>query len=180
MRLDDLVFVDQASIRRCVLLHHYLDRLEEALQAGPLHLRGLFGRLTLCKQDQPVPLREVREGIGHSVQDFRRRTLEFRHALMNLYNHLPLGHVIGKLHVRLLKRAAKAAHAIAVLADVAPLGLIQDVTDVRARVAVRLDERDEILDELLEEDVVLPQRVVGVDEQRVPSHEGSLSAFACG
>src|SRR5262249_54450722 len=68
------------------------------------------------------------------------------------------------------QRTAEAAHAVAILPDILALGFVEDVANVGARESIRLNERDEILDQILEEDIVLPERVVGVDEQSVAAH----------
>src|SRR5215470_10980011 len=44
------------------------------------------------------------------------------------------------------------------------------MANVRAREPVRLDEGDEILDQILEENVVFPERVVGVNQKGIASH----------
>src|ERR1700682_2404919 len=56
------------------------------------------------------------------------------------------------------------------LPDVAPLGFVQDSPDIVARVTGRFDQADEIVDQLLEEDIVFPQRVIRIDQNRVPFH----------
>jgi hypothetical protein len=61
------------------------------------------------------------------------------------------------------------------LADIFALGLVENVAHVRAGVAARFHKADEILDELLEEYVVFPECVVGVDQECVASHEKGLA-----
>src|SRR5215471_13606609 len=103
---------------------------------------------------------------------------------MNFRQRLALGHLIGEFQVGLFERFAEAPHPIAVLANILPLGLVQDVAYVGARVAARLHQGYEVFDKLLEEDVVLPERIVGVDHQGVASHEWlddhGASRFATG
>ena len=95
---------------------------------------------------------------------------------MNLRKRFAPHHLVRKFQVGFFQRTAETAHAITVLPDVFPFRLIQNVADIRARVAARLDEGDEILDELLEKHVVLPQRVIGIDQKCVASHGDSCSA----
>src|ERR1700674_2315732 len=67
------------------------------------------------------------------------------------------------------------------LADVAALGLIQDVADVLAGVAQMLEPGNKMVDGLLEEDVVFPERVIRINEERVACHSkfsGSTAAPA--
>ena len=84
--------------------------------------------------------------------------------------HFALRLVLGELEVRFFERTAEAANAVAVLANIFALGFVEDVADVGARVAARFDEGDEIFDQIFEEDVVFPERVVGVDEKGVSAH----------
>jgi hypothetical protein len=44
------------------------------------------------------------------------------------------------------------------------------MADVGATVAAGLGQADEVLNQLFEENIVFPERVVGVDEQRISSH----------
>jgi len=44
------------------------------------------------------------------------------------------------------------------------------VADIRAAIAARLDEADEILNQLFEENVIFPERVIRINQQRVASH----------
>ncbi len=89
---------------------------------------------------------------------------------MNERECLALGHLIRQLQIGLFKGAAKAAHAIAVLADILAFRFVQDVPDVGARVAVRLDDADEVFNQLFVEDVVFPECIVCVDQQCISSH----------
>ena len=72
------------------------------------------------------------------------------------------------------RERAKAAHAVSVLSDVAALGFVQDVANVLAGVAQVFELGDEILDGLLEEDIIFPERVIGVDEKGVACHAWNL------
>src|SRR6267154_472123 len=94
---------------------------------------------------------------------------------MNQRQRFAFRHLIRKLNVGLLQRASEAAHSITELADILALGFIEDVANVRAGVTVRFDDTDEILDQLFEEYVVFPQRVVRINQQCVASHR-ELSA----
>ncbi len=63
------------------------------------------------------------------------------------------------------ERVGEAVHAVAMLQDVLPLDVVQHVADFLGRVLVVVQERDEIGNRPLKVDVVLPERVIGVDEQ---------------
>src|SRR5690242_21868183 len=92
-----------------------------------------------------------------------------------------IGNAVGEAHDLLvqlgrygLKRYAlervhqgmgEAMHAVSVPDDAVALHLIQDFPHLLRRVGVVIEERDELGDGALEVDVVLPERVVGVNEQ---------------
>src|SRR5262249_567821 len=83
----------------------------------------------------------------------------------------PLGHLVRQFQVRFFQRTPETPHPVAVLADILALGFIQNVPDVSAAVSAGFHQGDEILDQLLEENIVLPQRIVCVDQQGVTSHK---------
>src|SRR6267378_2351543 len=172
--LHDFVLVNQSTIRLGIFFRNDFDELEKSLQAGPLYLGGLFRGLALRKQNQPVPLREISQRLRHAVQNLRRGALQIDDAAMNHRQRLALRHLIHEFYIRLFQRAPKAAHAVAVLPDVLAFRLIEDVANVRARIAVRFNDADEVLDQFLEEYVVFPQRVVRINQQRKSSHQDVL------
>jgi hypothetical protein len=51
------------------------------------------------------------------------------------------------------------------LPDVTALGFVQDVAGVLARIAEGFEQREKFLDGLLEVNIVLPERVVGIDKK---------------
>ena len=110
-----------------------------------------------------MALGEIRESLGDAIQNFWRGALEIHDARMNLCEHFALGQVLRKFDVGLFERAAEAAHSITILADVFALGFVEDVADIGAREAAGLDESNEVFDQVLEEDVVLPERVIAED-----------------
>src|SRR2546425_5193842 len=58
-----------------------------------------------------------------------------------------LGHLLGKLDVSFLEGAAKAAHAITVLADVLAFCFVQDVANIGARIPAGFNDADEVRSE---------------------------------
>src|SRR5262249_32025989 len=62
---------------------------------------------------------------------------------------------------------AKAGESIAVLDYAAALDLDQLRVNLLGRVVLVVEKRDELGDRLVEVDVVFPERIVGVDEQRL-------------
>ena len=161
--LDDFMFVYESAVGVGVFLRHDFDEFKEALQARSLDLRGLLGGLTFREQYEAVAFGEIGERFWHAVENFRRGAFEFDDAIVDLRQRFAAHHVLGKLEVGFLQRAAEAPDTIAILANILALRFVEDVADVGARVPAGLDQANEILDELFEKDVVFPQGVVGVD-----------------
>ena len=59
----------------------------------------------------------------------------------------------------------EAVQAVAMSKDIFALNVVQDETHLFGRVLLVIEKRDEFGDGTLEVDVVLPKRVVGIDEQ---------------
>src|SRR5262249_45478443 len=167
--LYDFVLADEAGVGDRILFVDDFNRLKKSLQAGALHFGRLLGRFALGEKNQAVALGEIGKRFRDAIENFRRRALEVHHAIVNFRERFALGQMLGELHVGFFERTAEAAHAVAILPDIFALGFVENVANVGARESVGLDERDEIFDQVLEEDIVLPERVVGVDEQRVAS-----------
>ena len=167
----DFVFVDEKVVGLGIFFADDFDEFEKSLEAGALDFRGLLGGLAFCEENQAVALGEIGECFGNAVENFWWRAFELDDAIVNLCERFALDLLVGELEICFFERAAEAADAIAVLADIFALGFVEDVPDVCAGVAARLDERDEIFDQLFEEDIVFPEGVVGVDEKGVSAHE---------
>jgi hypothetical protein len=75
-----------------------------------------------------------------------------------------------KFHVALFERPGEAAYAVSVLLNVVPLGLIQNMPRIGARITERLDQREKTFQGMLKKDVALPKSIVRVDEQSQPPH----------
>ncbi len=111
------------------------NRVEIGLQAGALDFARLFRGFALGQQDQAVALGEICQRFRHSFENLRRRVFEFGGHLLDFLHHFAARHVSSELQIGFFERTAEAAHAIAVLADVAPLGFVENVPDVVGRVA---------------------------------------------
>src|ERR1700693_1370300 len=179
VRLHHAVPLNDAKIGGDVLLLHDLNHLEKRLEAGALDLGGLFGRLALGAQNQPVAFGQISQSLRHTFENARGNALELFGAGADLVQRLLARHVSGQLQVGLLEGAAKAADAVAVLPDHALLGLVQNAADVFGREAEGLEQLDVSVDGLLEEDVILPERIVGVDQESFAAHE-KMNSRPCG
>jgi len=160
----DFVFVDEEVVGFGIFFADDFDELEKALQAGALDFCSLLGGLAFGEEDEAVALGEIGERFGDAVKNFWRSTFELDDAVVDLRECFAADHLVSEFEVSFFERAAEAADAVAVLADIFALGLVEDMADVCARVAAGFNEGDEIFDQLLEENVVFPERVVGVDE----------------
>lgn len=62
-------------------------------------------------------------------------------------------------------------HPIAVLADIMRFSFVKDISDVLACVTERLNAGDETFNRALKEDIVLPQRIVGINQDCLARHD---------
>src|SRR5258708_3914463 len=170
MGFDDFVFRDEAGVRDGIFFVDDFDGFEEALQAGALDFGGLLGGFTFGEKNEAMTFGEVGERFGNTVENFGWRALEVDNAIVNFGERFALGQMLGELHVRFFERTAETADAVAVLADIFAFGFVEDVANVGAGETARFDESDEVLDEVLEENIVFPEGVVGVDEESIASH----------
>ncbi len=166
----DFVFVDQAGISDSVFFRDDFDGFEETLQAGALHLCGLFGGFAFGEKNQAVTFGEVGEGFRNAIENLRRSAFEFNNTGVDFSESFALDHLVGEFQVGFFERFAEAADAVTILADILAFGFVEDVANVSTGIAAGFDKGDEVFDELFEENIVLPQGVVGVDHQGVASH----------
>src|SRR5579862_1786258 len=113
---------------------------------------------------------KVGERLRNTLEDVRRSGLQFhRHPFDLLYDFAPSG-IPSQLQICIFKRTPEAAHSVTMLADIAAFSLIEDVANVFARIAKMFELGDEVLDGLLKENIVFPERVIRVNQQRVSCH----------
>src|ERR1039458_4795515 len=77
---------------------------------------------------------------------------------------------LHRVRVALRQIPAEIQRAVPMDLGVGPLHLIQDVADLLRRHRRMIEERHKLLERALEVDVVLPQRVVGIDDQVLARH----------
>src|SRR5258708_34118642 len=123
-----------------------------------------------------MSLGEIPRGSGTALENFGGGTPQIHNRAGNHVQYLAFGLRVRDFYIIFFERASEAAHAVTILPDVFSFRFIQDVANVSARIAIRLDNGDEILDQLLEEYVVFPERVVRVNQQCVASHRTCRSA----
>src|ERR1700728_613477 len=170
MRFHDFELFDHAFVQAGIFFQHDFDGIEITPPAGTLHFGSLLGGLALGDHNQAMMLGQVSESFWRAFEYVRRCGFQFRCHSLDLFNKLALRRVTGKFQVSLFQRASEAAHAVTVLADIAALGLVQDVADIFARITKMFELGNEVVDGLLKENIVFPEGVVRVDQYCVPGH----------
>src|SRR6201993_1483142 len=180
----NLMFIDEQDIGSGIFFSDNFNGFEKALQSRAFHLGSLFGRLALGKENQAMAGGKVGERLGNAIEDLRRSAFQVHNTIVNFRQYLAPRHLVSQLHVGFFKRPAEASHAVAVLADVFALGFVQDMQDCGPAITAGLDETDEILDQVLEENIVFPEGVVGVNQKRFafhsPERTSSFKALVAG
>ena len=140
---------------------------KKAAQPGAADLELLLFRVPLGKQRQIVAQGKVFEGFrdpfDHLHGAFENPLGEPHHDAEVFLAHLALGQVL----VALPQIAGEVGRAVTVDLVVGFLDLVQDVAHLARRHRGMVQEPGELVEGALEVDVVLPQRIVRVDEQEV-------------
>src|SRR5215472_2514054 len=119
-----MVPIHEIAVGGDVFFSDDLDGVKVHLQPRPFDLAGLLGRLALRKEYEAVSFGQISKCFNDSVEDIRRRALEFLDAVTDIFQSRAFGKVPRQLHVRLLERPAEAADTVTVLADVAALRFV--------------------------------------------------------
>src|SRR5579859_171746 len=138
---------------------------------GPraLDLPCLLEHFSFGKENQAVALRKIFQRLANFGKKFNGMILN---RLGNT-SDLPVQfrrHGNGAEALKGIdQRMGKALQAVSVLDDAFALHVIEDFADLFGRELVMIQEGNKARDGPLEVDVVLPERVVSVDEQRLRS-----------
>jgi len=97
--LHDFVFVNQAAVGLGIFFRNDFDEFEKSLQAGALHLGGLFRGFALGKKNEPMPFGKIRQSFRHAVQNFRRRPLQLDDVAMYQRRRFAFCHMIRDFHI---------------------------------------------------------------------------------
>jgi hypothetical protein len=155
-----------------VLFVEDFDRGEVGGEAGAVELVGLLLLIALGDEDEAVAGGEVGEGGGDVGEEL---DLLVGDGLGEAGDALVLGGGdggVGELLEAGDERLAEAVEAVAVGADGGVLDLIEMASHLFSGMDAVVEVGDEAGDGALEVDVVLPERVVGVDEQGL-GHRGT-------
>jgi hypothetical protein len=161
----EFVFLRQSVVRGGIFFRDNLRRREILFQPGALDLSRLLRQRSFRYQNRAMPggkvlqrlwyLRQKFYGmISHRVSKAGDLGVQFRR---NRLNREPLK--------RVHQRMRKAVQAIAVLHDAFPLHIVQHFPNLLGRKLVVIEKRNEARDGPLKVNVVLPERVVGIDQK---------------
>ena len=153
-------------------------------KAGTFHFIGLLGLVALGHEDEPVPCAQLGQGFGYARE---KLNLLLGDGAGEAFNALTLFVSHGRRAEPLeavYQGACKARQAVAVREDGLPLNGVQRLAHIGGRVLVVIKVADECGDCALEVNIVLPQRIVGVNEQRLTSgkfrHKSYISELEWG
>jgi len=140
------------------------DGREVSGEAGAVELAGLLVGISLGDHDEAMARGQVGEGgfdlweeLDLLVGDGLREGFDATVLLVGEWG-------VGELLKTGNQRTAEAVEAVAVSLDGCVLDAIEMVADLFGGVDAVIEVRDEAGDGALEVDVVLPERVVGVDQ----------------
>src|SRR5437879_13276353 len=100
---------------------------------------------------------EIGKCFWDAIKHARRRMLELRDHRGHLLERAPLREPPGKLHITLLERASEASHAISMLLNIVPLGLVQDMPRVGAGIAEGLAQGNNTLQRVIKANIAFPK-----------------------
>ena len=142
-----------------------LDGGEVGCEAGALELAGLFFWVSFGDQDEAVAGGEVGEGGGYVGEEFDLLVSDGLGEAFDAAMLLVGEGGVGELLEAGDEGAAEAVQAVAVGEDGGVLDAVEVAADLFGGVDAVIEVGDEAGDGALEVDVVLPEGIVGVDEQ---------------
>jgi hypothetical protein len=150
-----------------VFLRKDLNRVEVRGKAGALELAGLFDGIAFGDEDEAMTSRQLGESFGDVGKQFDLVVCDGVCESENALALIVCDGRVGKLLEAFDERAPEAAKAVSVSRDGGVFATIQVLSHLFRRVDLMVEVGDERGDRPLEVDVVLPESVVGVDEQCV-------------
>jgi hypothetical protein len=160
-----LMFFDHAPVCSWIFLGDNLDRGKIFLQAGALDLSRLLGDRSLGHQDQPMALRQVLQRLQHFRQQLHRMIGDAMRKAIDLRVQLRRHRLRAQTFKRSDQRMRKAVQSVPVFHNALALHVVEHSAHLLGRKLVVIQKRDEARDRPLEINIVLPQRIVGVDEK---------------
>lgn len=158
---------DQVGICSYVFLGQHLNCSKMRLKPRALEFAGLFLQIALGYQDDAMVRSQLDQRFGDSRQQLDLVISdglgEAGDALMLLRCHRGIGKLLKAVH----QRAAKAVQPIAVGRNGGMLAVVQVFAHLLRSMDTVVQVGDKAGDGPLKVDIVLPQRVIGVEEQRL-------------
>jgi len=157
---------------------HDVRRLEVDGQPRAVDFERLLVPVSLRKQRQFVPLRQVRQGLRNILDDLHRLLQDGFGEAHDRLQIVRRERALGEPLVAFAQIPAEVGRPVAVDPGVDPFDVVEHVTDLRRRQRRVREILDELIERALEVDVVFPERVVGVDDEVLSRH--SATAPRCG
>jgi hypothetical protein len=157
----------QGEVGLGVLFREDFDRGEVGCQAGAMQLVVLFFGVALGDQDDAMAGREVGEGFGDFGQEFDLLIGDGLGEADDAIVLLGGDGLIGELLEAGDERLAEAVETVALGLNGGVFDAVKVAANLFGGVNAVIEVGDERRDRPLEVDVVLPQGVVGVDEERL-------------
>jgi hypothetical protein len=159
---------DHVAVGVDILLGHDVDLVEVPPQAGACDLSHLIVAVTLGQQDDAMAARKGAERRRHLGQ-MRAGPAAQRRAQPGNHGRIDGAGRAGQARAGLLEAGLEVRNPVAEPADTLPFDLDQPGSSLVRQAAVSPGQRHVVGDDGLEIDVVLPEGVVGVDEERQTS-----------
>jgi hypothetical protein len=157
----------ETAVRRVMFFGQHLDGAEVRSEAGAAELVRLLGVVSLGDEDEAVTGGELGEGFTDAGKKF---DLLVGDGLSEADDALVLvgrNRAIGKLLETGDERFTKTGQSVTTRGDGDLLNTVEALADLLGAVDTVVEIGDERGDGPLEVDIVLPQGVVSVDEQRL-------------
>jgi hypothetical protein len=175
--LDDFELRDDALVGLRIFFGDNFDGVEISGEAGALDFGGLRGGFAFAEKNQAMTFAEIGKSFGDAFENARRHGVEFFGHFVDFLNDFLAGHAAGEFEISVFEGAAETADTVTVLLDIAALGFVQNVAAVFGCVGKMREAVEEAADGLLEENIIFPERIIGIDENGLTGH-GFLCARA--
>ena len=157
----------EAAVGGVVLFREHLDSVEVRGKTGAAQLVGLLGVVSLGDEDEAVAGGKVGQGLLHMGQKFNLLIGDGLREAEDAGVLVGSNGLVGELLEAGDKRLAEAVQTVATGGNGGVLNVIEAFANLFGVVEAMVEVGDEGGDSALEVDVILPERVVGVDEQRL-------------
>src|SRR6185312_8406039 len=159
----------QLQIGAAVFLFHDFAVREERTQSGEIDLAILLGWLSFREQRQFVRFRKEWQGLGNAVHELDFLLEDLVRERTDALEIVLLDSTLGEPQIALAEIAPEVHRPIAVNPVVLNFDLVEDVANLVRRKRRVIQILAEFLKRILEIDVVLPKRVIRVEDEMLAS-----------